>query len=279
MNKAKHYIFLFWMLCITTVGLHAQEDDTSIETDSISEYVEIDYNLQNKLSIEEQKNTQNAYTLSNDSTLELKKFPPNFKAKYQSDSALNYELTDENNTWEVIKRWFRDLLNRIFSGSKVKHSTEKNINNLFEISGYILIIAVLYYIVRAYLQKELYWFVKRKGKNINIAVDEIERNLETVDFSTLIRQTEQDNSYRLAIRYYYLWLLQKLQEQNHIKWHLEKTNSDYLREIKNHTIKQNFAYLSYIYNNIWYGEQQIDLQQYENAKKSFTTTLKPTKNE
>ena len=78
---------------------------------------------------------------------------------------------------------------------------------------------------------------------------------------------------RIAIRYYYLWLLQKLNKYHHIKFHPEKTNSDYLYELTNVKYRTSFANLSYIYDYTWYGEAELNEEDFARVKDNFDTTI------
>jgi hypothetical protein len=64
-----------------------------------------------------------------------------------------------------------------------------------------------------------------------------------------------------------------------IVWDIEKTNSDYLYEIKEQSQKEEFAYLSYLYNYIWYGEFELDEATFLKAKTAFEKTIKSLGNE
>jgi hypothetical protein len=65
-----------------------------------------------------------------------------------------------------------------------------------------------------------------------------------------------------------------MSEKGIIKWDIEKTNSDYLYEITNETRRDEFAYLSYLYNYIWYGEFELDEATFEKAKTAFEKTIR-----
>ena len=65
-----------------------------------------------------------------------------------------------------------------------------------------------------------------------------------------------------------------MSEKGIIEWDIEKTNSDYLYEIKNETRRDEFAYLSYLYNYIWYGEFELDEATFEKAKTAPPTLKK-----
>ena len=68
--------------------------------------------------------------------------------------------------------------------------------------------------------------------------------------------------------------------QNHyIEWDIEKTNSDYLYELQNPVYKEDFTYLSYLYNYIWYGEFEIDETTFNKAENRFKKSIKTFGNE
>jgi hypothetical protein len=67
--------------------------------------------------------------------------------------------------------------------------------------------------------------------------------------------------------------LKKLSERNIIEWHVDKTNTDYLYEIQSKELKDNFQYLSYLYNYIWYGEFEMNDTTFNQAQKAFEKTL------
>ncbi|MNE27941.1 hypothetical protein D3C80_1213650 [compost metagenome] len=70
-----------------------------------------------------------------------------------------------------------------------------------------------------------------------------------------------------------------MSEKHLIVWDVEKTNTDYLYELQNQSQKEDFAYLSYLYNYIWYGEFELDEATFEKAKYAFETTIKSIGNE
>ena len=123
------------------------------------------------------------------------------------------------------------------------------------------------------MNKEGQWVFGKNSDKKLIRYDDLEKNLRLVDFEKLIKETLNAGENRLCIRYYYLWLLKKMSEREIIIWDLEKTNSDYLNEIKNEQLKADFAYLSYLYNYIWYGEFELDFNTFDKAKTAFEKTI------
>ena len=78
----------------------------------------------------------------------------------------------------------------------------------------------------------------------------------------------------MAIRYQFLLTLQKLSKNDRIEWHFDKTNSDYLTEITEPQLKNKFKKVVYLYDYIWYGEQEIAKDKYEKSISDFETINK-----
>jgi len=102
-----------------------------------------------------------------------------------------------------------------------------------------------------------------------IPVSEDGEIIQNKDIKALINKALSDNNYRLAIRYHYLHILQRLEIKKHITWEIQKTNHDYEREISNGKLKSNFKDLTYLYDFVWYGNFTIDQSNYQKAAFQF----------
>lgn len=202
-------------------------------------------------------------------------FSPKFKAKYTDDAFIYETKMHELNAWDRFVAWITKVLSKIFSFSDNK-ATSGLIEIVLKIIAVLIIIFVVYLIVKSILNKEGQWIFGKNSDRGLLTYDDIERNLQTADFQKLISNALQTDDRRLCIRYYYLWLLKRLSEQEIIVWDIEKTNSDYLYEIKNDQIRTDFQYLSYVYNHVWYGEFDLDSVSFERAKNAFDSNIKYT---
>ena len=210
-------------------------------------------------------------------TIQEKKFDKNFKKKYTDKDFIYFEQSKEKNAWERFKEWLADIINNIFNFTS-EHTSTTIVSVLIKIIAISIIGFVVYLLVKAVLNKEGKWiFGKNSDKKI-INYSDVEKNLFLVDFEKLIEQTLLSDERRLTIRYYYLWLLKKMATNEIIVWDLEKTNSDYLHEIKNIEQKAEFDYLSYLYNYIWYGEFELDDETFFKAKNAFENAIKSLRN-
>lgn len=207
----------------------------------------------------------------------LRPFTKNFKKKYTNEAFIYEFRTAEKNAWERFKEWLANFFKSIFSFTDSK-SALQFVTILMRVLAILIVIFVIYLIAKAILNKEGQWIFGRNSDRKIINYDEIEKNLHLVDFEKLIQKSIESGENRLTIRYYYLWLLKKMSEKNLIEWDVEKTNSDYLYEIKDEKQKEDFAYLSYLYNNIWYGEFELDKTTFAKSKNAFEQSIKNMNN-
>ncbi len=276
MNKKLSYIlFLFFISLFPLLAQTLSVEEVVVEMDSL--YSSESEPLLREVESYKDTNTFNLpFKVDTNDSIVLKKFTSNFKKKYKESEEFDYnDNRPKDSLWKRFKRALNDALNNFFRQFNVNYKVDNYFTIGMRIMGVAVIVLLLYYIIRAFIQKDIYWLFKKKAKKLEINVEDIEQNIENVNFDLLIEKTITDNAYRLAIRFYYLWLLQRLQEQNHIVWNIEKTNSDYVKEITDSETKAQFQYLSYLYNNIWYGEHDITFEEFSKAKTSFDAILKP----
>ena len=205
--------------------------------------------------------------------VEAKTFTKNFQKKY-TDSDFNYEKkAPEKNLWDRFKDWIASLFRRLFSFSDPQTSL-KFAAIFLRIVAVIVIVLVIYLIVKAIINKEGQWIFGKNANKRTLHYSDIEKNIHLLDFEKLIKESLEAGEKRTAVRYYYLWLLKTMAQHNYIEWDIEKTNSDYLYDIQNPKDKEEFTYLSYLYNYIWYGEFEIDDAVFNKTENRFKNALK-----
>ena len=197
-----------------------------------------------------------------------RKFKPGFQKKYTDEDFIYKEPEAKKSLWQRFLDW-------LFGGSKKKSNVNlKWLAPFFKVSAFVIIGFVVYLIVRMILNKQGMWiFGRSRGKIGSDAEDDMVVNIHETDFKQLIEETKAAGNYRLALRYYYLWVLKMLSYREIIGWDRDKTNSDYLYEIKDTTLRRDFEYLSYVYEHSWYGDFPIDDRAFAKAERSFKKTL------
>lgn len=196
----------------------------------------------------------------------------NLKEKYSSNEYIYERTVETTGWWSRFKRWIAELFN-----FRTGETTNDIIDLIFWIGAIIIFLLVLFFLFKAIVNKEGRWVFGKNSSQSLVPVTDIETNLHATDFKKLIKEAEASNNYRLAVRYYYLWLLKNLAAANMIEYDVEKTNSDYAYEIKAVPVKEQFNYTSYLYNYIWYGEFDVDQPQFNKAKNAFNQFLKSIK--
>ena len=213
--------------------------------------------------------------IDNDSIIKVS-FKNNFKEKYQGDEFIYETELDQKNVFDGLMQWLQEKLSRLFNFG-VNDTSINIIGIVLKTIAFLIIIFVIFLLVKSILNKEGQWiFGKNSDRNI-LNYDDIEKNLTTANFENLISQTLKNRQNRLTVRYYYLWLLKMMIDREMIVWDVEKTNSDYIQEIQNDTFKEEFIYLSYLYNHVWYGEFEVNNDTFEKSKTAFEAAIQRLK--
>jgi hypothetical protein len=207
------------------------------------------------------------------SNIDVTYFKENFKDNYSGDD-FNYSINDTGgvNLMQRILRKFFNWMSDLF-GFDVDFIDYKTLEYI--VYG-LLGLIVLYLLIKFLLENPVSSVFKTEDKAIE-GFTYVEENIEQVDFDKLINSSLKENNYRLATRYMYLKSLKVLANKKMIEWHYDKTNSDYLNEIKDSKLKALFKRISYIYDYVWYGEFPIDEASFNKNKVDFNQLIKSSK--
>ncbi|RAJ15640.1 hypothetical protein [Arenibacter echinorum] len=206
-----------------------------------------------------------ALTQDTNSKLALRTLDENFTQKYQGKE-FNYDIKD-GESQNILARFLNWLMNglRDVFGIDLPPGLTQILENII----YGLMAALAIYLLVRFLTGENASAIFRKKEASMINLNLAEEHIESLDLDALISDAIQQRNYRLAIRYQYLKVLKTLSQHQIIEWHYEKTNQDYEKEIKVPKIRLLFKDVSYLYDHIWYGEQEIDDQKYHAAQMKF----------
>jgi hypothetical protein len=92
---------------------------------------------------------------------------------------------------------------------------------------------------------------------------------EISEYDDLIREVENKKEFGLATRYLFLKTLKVLSERGYIHFAPERTNRDYLEEMKSNRFLQEFEKLTRNYEYIWYGKFSVGEERYRHLKEAF----------
>lgn len=132
----------------------------------------------------------------------------------------------------------------------------------------ILIVALV--ILLFFLRKRLFQgiFVPEAGKARHVR--EVEEDITRTDLDGLLHKAEKRGDWRSALRYHYLKVLRKLVDEGRIDWQPKSTDSDYLRQLKDPTLRTLFSELSFVFKWAWYGDAPVDEARYRRLAAGFT---------
>ena len=127
----------------------------------------------------------------------------------------------------------------------------------------------------------LYFWLKKQNANPKFVQEfDDDWNPEIITKSELDLRLEnalRNENYRECIRVYFTLILQLLIAQELIKWKREKTNHEYLFEIRNGRLKKSFSNCIRIFDLVWYGEYHLDKRRFEHIKVHFEALLNDLK--
>jgi hypothetical protein len=205
------------------------------------------------------------------SDVEIKKIDDSRFDEYRNKEEFNYfrDNISPETIWDYIKYMFQKFINYIFGDNNPIGITLK----------YLFIIGFITALV-LFLLKSRFRLLFYKNKNISdgILISEINEDINKLDIVDLIKNAKTDKNWRLAIRYYYLNLLKALSNKEIIIWEINKTNKDYINELKTNNYYEKFKELSYIYNYVWYGNFNIDESSFIEISLKFDLVLQNINN-
>lgn len=143
----------------------------------------------------------------------------------------------------------------------------------FFIIGAILILALLIY--RFVGEGNIFGKQSKRIYAPSVAIDleKIEENLHDAELDPLIRQAINQKQYALAIRLYYLAIVKELSISNVIQWKKDKTNREYLREMRQSTLFEPFKSTTSIFEKVWYGDSALQESDFNILQPAFQDLL------
>ncbi len=204
------------------------------------------------------------------SAIEQKKFDTDQIEKYRADKDFDYtEKKQEPGFFAKAWNWFTSVLQRFFEWLFGVERATGALEAFLSILPYLLLAVVLYFLLKFFLKVDSNSLNALKNKNATVSLTEEEELIKNEDIQKLIERAISDKNYRLAIRYYYLSILQKLAKATLIDWQQEKTNEDYINEIGKEPIKEKFSRSTLLYDFVWYGSFEINETEFLKAQRDF----------
>jgi hypothetical protein len=195
---------------------------------------------------------------------------------YKKLDDFNYETVEKKeNIFETFWNWLKRVAKKILSFFFDDIAPAVGfLAFLLRLLPWLIALVALYFILRFFLKVNARNIVEGKTNKAIVHISEDDELLLNQDLKALIKEAVENKDYRLAIRYYYLFNLQKLTDKELIVWQQEKTNEDYIREIQNETIKPTFIKTTRLYDFVWYGNFNINESEFNKAQVLFNQLTK-----
>jgi hypothetical protein len=133
-----------------------------------------------------------------------------------------------------------------------------------------IIIAVLVFIIIRFVLGAKMENSKVKLESFEM-LESIEDNLEGTDLNPYLNKALEAVDYKTAVRILYLSIIQKLNDMNWIRWKKDKTNMDFLMEMRSQSSFKTFRNITLSYEIVWYGEALLNSAEFDTLKEEFNS--------
>lgn len=180
------------------------------------------------------------------------------------------EEVEQENWWTRLKRYVNLQWQRFLNWLFGDYRGNSFILFLVELIPYLILAGVFIFAVWLFIRLNPGRSFLKTTEAGNITFNEEEEIVQSRDIRKLIDEAVARGDYRLAVRYSYLLVLQKLTEAGHIEYQFPKTNEDYLAEIEQETIRNQFRQITRIYDFIWYGSFEVTRENFGRVQRDFS---------
>lgn len=145
-----------------------------------------------------------------------------------------------------------------------------NFAGFIKVLFWVLIIAAAIFLLTQVLKVRFKGLVKKKSDEA-VDIEEVidVEDIANMEFEDPIKMAIDGGQFRKAVRLLYLKALRELQDRSMIQWKREKTNRQYLRELKDRQLRPQFQDITFIFEYIWYGEFPVDRDHFNTAYSTF----------
>lgn len=145
------------------------------------------------------------------------------------------------------------------------------LGSVLQVLAIILAVAGIAFGVYKMLMQPRNRVIARDG--VEITLDNLEEYLHETDLDRFLRAALHEHNFALAIRLYYLQIIKDLSARNAIRWSREKTNRDYLREMRPHRLAEPFRTATRTFEQVWYGNLALDEAAFRRMEPEFKNLL------
>jgi len=157
----------------------------------------------------------------------------------------NNEITDENKKDFTQQTWFHFII------------------------WFVIISVFLGAIIYFLLQNKISFFSKEAVSSSQSSETDAHEDIFNLAYNDRIKKAETEQNYRVAVRLIFLQTLKLLSDTNHIKYQPDYTNLNYLQQLHQSNLYNDFSKITRSYEYVWYGKFEISSEAYASLKKDF----------
>jgi hypothetical protein len=174
---------------------------------------------------------------------------------------LNKLLDDPDYGYTEVSKAHKTIFERFIQWLLIKLGKSLN-SETGEISitvvEYLLIALAIGLIIFLLLKNNIRSLFYGKSATVSLDFTESTEDINEINFDERIADEVSKRDFRKAIRLHFLRVLKELSAQKLIIWQLDKTNTDYSKELRNSKYSHQFEELIRLYEYIWYGDFKLD---------------------
>jgi hypothetical protein len=182
--------------------------------------------------------------------------------RFRDDDEFNYDRKKPRqpaNLWERFMRWLNSLFDRMVpeGGSKTFWDW---------VSWIVVGVAVILVIMNMNGVRGI--FFRKSDRNVSDFA-EIEENIDEMNFDALIDAAVAERNFRRGVRLLYLKSLRDLSDRGLIAFRKEKTNQEYIAELRAAGLDEGFRYVTSLFEYVWYGDVPVNEPIFHSVRERF----------
>src|SRR6185312_17400641 len=191
-----------------------------------------------------------------------------FSYIHYMDSLLRIQKDIKSDTVSLDDKTGR--ITRLHHPQKDNSYMNRNLNSLpFKILFWLMALFFIGFVSYKVLFKNGIFSKKKNELNTDEAEDAPQELIEISKYDSLISEAENAGDFNLATRYLFLKTLKLLSDKELIHFSPDKTNHEYLLEMKSNNYYNEFGSLTRNYEYAWYGKILIEANAYQHLKEKY----------
>ncbi len=196
----------------------------------------------------------------------------------KKDPSLDYlRNLDKDSWWTRFKRWVNMRYQQFTDWLFGDYKAYEFVAILLKTLPYLILGGIIGLMIWLFIRLIPARSLLEEQESPQVFLNNEETIMRSENIGELIDDAIKEKDYRLAVRYYYLQLLQQLHKKKLINYEFQKTNSEYLNEIKPGYLHTDLKKVMRIYDFIWYGNFSISEMDFHLAQRYFQELQTSTK--